>query len=143
MKEMKFSIEINASKEKVWQTLWQDKTLREWANLIDPGTHMVGELKEGGEVQFISGNGLGVSSLVEKLKINEFALLAHQADTQDNGQREREKQWTGGKESYTLSEKDGITTLTMASDVPPELEEYFKDSYPKALARVKVLAERK
>jgi uncharacterized protein YndB with AHSA1/START domain len=143
MKKLQFSIEINATKEKVWDTLWQDETLRQWASIIDPGTHMVGNLKEGNEIQFISGNGYGVTSLVEKLTPYEFLLLRHSADTKDSGKREREKQWTGGKESYSLTEKNGTTTLTFTSDVPPELEEYFKVNYPKALERVKVLAERK
>jgi uncharacterized protein YndB with AHSA1/START domain len=143
MEKLQFSIEINATKEKVWDTLWQDETLRQWASIIDPGTHMVGNLKEGNEIQFISGNGYGVTSLVEKLTPYEFLLLRHSADTKDSGKREREKQWTGGKESYSLTEKNGTTTLTFTSDVPPELEEYFKVNYPKALERVKVSAERK
>jgi uncharacterized protein YndB with AHSA1/START domain len=141
MKEMQFSIEINATKERVWDTLWQDETLREWAGIIDPGTYMVGELKEGNEVQFISGNGYGVTSLVERLIPGEFLLLRHQADTQERGKQEREKEWTGGKESYSLAEKNGITNLTVTFDVPSEMEEYFKINYPKALERVKVLAE--
>src|SRR5436190_23835555 len=107
MKEMQFTIDIKATKEKVWDTLWQDKTLRQWAGIIDPGTHMVGDLKEGNEIQFISGNGYGVTSLVEKLTPGKFLLLRHSADTKDNGKQEREKQWTGGKESYRLAEKDG------------------------------------
>src|SRR5690606_10753408 len=112
--------------------------------LIDPGTYLVGELKEGNEVQFISAeNGYGVTSLVEKLVPNEFLLLRHQADTQGSGEQEREKEWTGGKESYTLVEKDGVTTLTTDFDVPPELEEYFKVNYPKALQRIKELATSK
>lgn len=144
MKKMKFSIEISASREKVWDTLWQDETLRDWASVIDPETYMAGELKEGNEVQFISAaNGYGVASKVEKLVTGEFLLLRHQADTQGHGKREREKEWTGGEESYSLVEKDGITTLTVAFDVPSELEEEFKISYPKALERVKILAERK
>lgn len=142
MKEMQFTIEIHAPKEQVWDTLWQDQTLRDWAGIIDPGTYMTGELKEGSEVQFISAeNGYGVTSLVEKLTPNEFLLLRHQADTQNSGKQERTKEWTGGKESYQLAEKDGITTLTVAFDVPPEQEAYFTSTYPKALEKVKELAE--
>ncbi len=143
MKDLQFSVEIKATKERVWDTLWQDETLRQWANIIDPGTYMKGDLKVGSEIQFISGNGYGVTSLVEKLTPGEFLLLRHSADTQDEGKRERDKQWTGGKESYTLIEKDGTTTLTVSFDVPPELEEYFKINYPKALEKVKMLSERK
>jgi len=142
MKEMQFIVEINAPKERVWDTLWQDKTFREWSGIIDPGTYMVGDLEEGNEVQFISAeNGYGVTSLVERVAPGEFLLLRHEADTQDTGKQLREKEWTGGKESYTLTEKDGVTTLTASFDVPQELEEYFKDTYPKALERVKVLSE--
>lgn len=143
MKKLQFLIEIHATKERVWDTLWQDKTFCEWASIIDPGTYMVGDMKEGNEIQFISSSsGYGVTSLVEKLVAGEFLLLRHSADTQEDGKREREKEWTGGEESYSLAEKDGTTTLTVAFDVPPELEEYFKVNYPKALARAKELAER-
>jgi len=142
MKEMQFVVTIQASKERVWDVLWADETFRQWAGLIDPGTCMVGELKEGTEVQFISGNGYGVTSLVASVIPYEYLLLKHQADTQDTGARLREKEWTGGEESYTLTEQDGTTTLTTAFGVPPDLEDYFKDAYPKALGRVKGLAER-
>lgn len=139
---MQFSIDINATKEKVWNTLWQDETFRQWASIIDPGTYMVGTLKESEEVQFISAeNGYGVTSLVEKIVPNEFLLLRHQADTQDTGQKERKNEWTGAAESYALIEKDGITTLAVAFGVPPNLEEYFAANYPKALQQVKTLAE--
>ncbi|KXK56515.1 MAG: SRPBCC domain-containing protein [Chlorobi bacterium] len=142
MKELQFSVEINATKERVWETLWQDESLREWASIIDPGTYMVGDLKEGSEVQFISSeSGYGVTSLVEKLTVNEFLLLRHRADTQEEGAQERDNEWTGGEETYALSESNGATTLTVAFDVPPELEGYFKTNYPKALNRVKELAE--
>lgn len=142
MKELQFQIAIHAPKEKVWDTLWRDEAFRQWAGVIDPGTYMAGELKEGNEVQFISAaNGYGVTSLVEKITPGEFLLLRHRADTQEAGKREREEQWTGGKESYALAEQDGVTTLTAAFDVPPELEEEFKVSYPKALERAKTLAE--
>lgn len=144
MKELQFSIEINATRERVWDTLWQDETFREWASIIDPQTYMVGELKEGNEIQFISSaSGYGVTSLVEKLVVGQFLLLRHHADTQESGKRERDQEWTGGAETYSLVNNDGATTLTVVFDVPPELEEEFKVSYPKALERVKMLSERK
>lgn len=141
---MKFSIEIAASKEKVWNTLWDDKTFRDWGNIIDEGQYKVGEMKEGNEVQFISFvSGYSVTSLIEKLTPNEFVLFRQMADTKESGEQEREKEWTGGTESYELAEKNGITNLTVKIDVPPGQEETFKVRFPKALERVKVLAEKK
>ncbi|MBI1833492.1 MAG: hypothetical protein HYR90_01575 [Candidatus Andersenbacteria bacterium] len=144
MKNLKFSIEIQASKEMVWNTLWEDKTFRDWANIIDEGTYMVGSMKEGAEVQFISSvNGYGVTSFVEKCIPYEFALLKHKADTQESGQQERANEWTGGQERYSLTEGDGTTTLTVELDTPPEQVETFEERLPKALRRIKELAESK
>lgn len=142
MKEMQFVVEINASKEKVWNTLWQDETFRSWASVIDPETYMLGELKEGNEVQFISAQGgYGVTSLVQKYIQNEFLLLRHQVDTQGEGTETREKEWTGGAENYVLTRENGVTILTVAFGVPSTQEDYFTVTYPKALTRVKELAE--
>lgn len=142
MQKMQFSIEIKAAKEKVWSTLWDDQTFREWASIIDEGTYMVGEMKEGNDVQFISSvSGYGVTSFIEKLISNEFVQFRQIADTKESGQRKREKEWTGGTESYELVEKNDTTNLTIKIDVPSGQEETFKVRFPKALERVKILAE--
>ena len=142
MKEIQFSIEINASKKRVWATLWEDVTFRDWASMIDEGTYMKGVMKEGNEIQFISSvNGYGVTSLIEKLNPNEFVLFRHSADTKECGQQEREKEWTGGTESYSLTEINGVTTLMIKTDVPQEQEETFNIRFPIALERIKTLAE--
>ena len=144
MKTQNFEIKIKAPQAKVWNTLWEDKTFRDWANFVDEGTYMVGEMKEGNEVQFISSvSGYGVTSLIEKLTPNEFVLFRHIADTKESGEQERAKDWTGGTESHSLAEEDGVTTLTVEFDVPSELEETFKVRFPKALERVKLLPEKK
>lgn len=143
MKKLQFSIEINASKESVWATLWEDASFRVWANLIDEGTYMRGEMKEGNEIQFLSSlNGYGVTSLIEKLDLNAFVLFRHSADTKEIGHQERKKEWTGGTESYSLTEKNRITTLTVNAEVPEELEEMFNISLPRALGSIKTLAEK-
>ena len=144
MQKQQFSIEVKAPRERVWNTLWEDKTFRDWGNILDEGQYMVGEIKEGNKVQFISSvSGYGVTSLVEKLVPNEFVSFRQMADTKDSGEREREKEWTGGTESYSLAENDGVTTLTVEIDVPPGQEETFKVRFPKALERVKILAEKR
>lgn len=143
MKQIQFSIEINAAKERVWATLWEDITFRDWASIIDEGTYMKGVMKEGNEIQFISSvNGYGVTSWIEKLNPNEFVLFRHGIDTKEYGQQEREKEWTGGTESYTLTEKNGATTLIVKTDVPQEQEETFNIRVPRALERIKTLAEK-
>lgn len=104
---------------------------------------MVGEMKEGNPVQFISSvSGYGVTSLIEKLVPNESVLFRQQQDTKEHGTQERDDEWTGGSESYSLVEHDGITTLTVELDVPHNQEETFALVQPKAMERVKQLAEK-
>ena len=143
MKKQHFSIKIKAPKEKVWQTLFEDKTFRDWGNIIDEGQYMVGELAEGNKVQFISSEGLGVTSFIEKLTPNEYIAFRQVADTMNSGKEVRDKEWTGGKESFELIEKNNNTILTVKIDIPPGLEEIFQDRFPKALERVKILAEKR
>lgn len=147
MIETKYSIVVNASREKVWSVLWNDQTFRDWANLIDEGTFMKGELKEGCEVEYISSiNGYGVTSFVEKLILGEYIKLKHLADTKENGTENREEEWTGGTESYQLTEGtsstgDILTELSIVMDIPENLVDYFNEVYPKVMHRIKELSE--
>ena len=139
---MCFSVEIHAPRHKVWKTLWTEESFRDWESIIDEGTHMVGDLKEGNEVQFISSvSGYGVTSLIEKLIPDEFVSFKQVADTKNGGAQKREREWTGGKETYLLTENDGVTALVVELDVPDSLVETFKVRFPKALKRVKILTE--
>lgn len=144
MKELEYQIIINKPKEIVWFTLWDDQSFRDWSNNIDEGTYMLGSIIEGNEIQFISSvNGYGVTSLVSKLIPNEYVLFKHASDTQNTGTETRDKQWTGGSESYTLTENNGSTVLIIKSEIPDELVELFNVSMPKALERIKYLSEKK
>lgn len=141
MKEMQVAIQIKATKQRVWEVLWQDASFRMWAGVIDPGTYMVGVLKEGATVQFISAEGYGVTSLVAELELYECVLLQHRVDTQDYGTSVRDNQWSGGRERYTLTCKDGITTLKITVDIPKELEQVMISSYREALSYIKAMSE--
>jgi hypothetical protein len=140
MQELQFSITINATKEQVWATLWDDQTFRDWANVIDEGMYMIGDMKEGGEVQFLSSvNGYGVTSLVEQLIPFEMVLFRHFADTIENGHQIREDEWSGGTEQYSLAEENGMTYLTVKTEVPLEMVELFQSRFPIALERIKTI----
>jgi uncharacterized protein YndB with AHSA1/START domain len=139
IKKLQFSIAIEAPREKVWNTLWQEKTFREWADIIDPGMYIDGDLKEGNRVKFMSPNGFGVTSLVERFIPNELVSFRHMMDTKEG--EERKNEWTGGKECYSLTENSDLTTLTIELDTPPEQEDNFKVILPKVLECVKMMSE--
>ncbi len=147
MQTIQHSIEINAPKENVWEVLWSDQTLRDWASIIDEGTYMDGSLKAGNEINFISSvSGYGVVSKVEKIIPNKYVSFIQIADIRvgkDGSFEKRDPQWTGAKEIYEIEEIYDKVTLSLKQEVPDELVEYFKIKIPKALQRVKTLAEMK
>jgi len=145
MQTQNYSTSIAASKERVWNVLWGDETFRDWASIIDEGQYMVGELAEGSKVQFLSGDGgYGVLSLIEKLVPNEYVSIRQLADVKAGKEQPRtdgEGDWAGGRESYSLHEADGLTTLTVSLDVPEAHAADFESTMPRALQRIKELAE--
>lgn len=144
MVEIKCEIEISAPRETVWGVLWGKDSFPLWAGVIDDGTYLLGDIKEGNEVQFISAiNGYGVTSLVARLDPGAYVLFRHQGDTKESGSKLREREWTGGSESYTLEQRSGGTILILVSEVPEELEEMFRIKIPQSLEVVKTLAQAK
>lgn len=43
MKTLNYSINIKASKEKVWDIMLSDKTYREWTKVFNPTSHFEGD----------------------------------------------------------------------------------------------------
>src|SRR5438046_2070287 len=54
---------------------------------------------------------------------------------------EETKDWDEARDSYRLKEKNGVTELDVEMDAIAEFEQYFNDTFPKALNRLKQIAE--
>jgi len=144
MKRSDFTIKINAPREKVWEVLWNDSTYREWTKVFSEGSRAVSDWKEGSKVQFLSETGEGMFSKIAKKVPNEFMSFTHLGVMKDGKElpidKETEK-WSGAQENYTLKEAGGLTELKVELDTVDDYQEYFNETFPKALAKVKDLAE--
>lgn len=146
MQRLNFTIEINAPKEKVWQTLWNDETYRQWTSAFCDGSYMVGELKDGNRIHFLSPDGQGMYSDVENLVENEFISFKHIGMMKDKAELpldEETKKWSGCYENYGLKESNGVTTLSVGVDSVEEYFDFFNEKFPVALENVKNLSEAK
>ncbi len=148
MQTMKFSADINAPKEKVWHTLWNDATYRKWTSPFMEGSYAKGDWTEGSKMQFLSPDGSGMFSHVDKNIPNEYMAFTHLGVVNkgiEEPDSEESKSWNGATENYRLTEKDGKTILDveMGSEtgIPKEFEGYFLKAFPKALEKVKELSE--
>ena len=141
MKKISFSIKINASKESVWATLWDDATYGKWTSVFSPDSHAVSDWKQGSEVKFIDNKGDGMLSNIETIIPFEQMSFKHQAMME--GGVETTKDWAGSMENYFLKETNGVTDLTIDMDINAEYESFFVETFPKALELVKQISETK
>ena len=140
MTTLKFSTQIKATKEKVWDKLWNDKTYGEWTAPFCEGSYAVSDWKEGSNIDFLTPDGHGMFSMIEKNDPSNTMTFKHLGEIK-NGVKE-EKDWTGARESYSLSETNGITTVEVALDGDEKMAEYFNGTFPKALAVLKEISEK-
>lgn len=144
MASMQFSTFIKARPERVWQILWNDATYREWTSVFHEGSYAESDWQEGSKILFLGPGGEGMTSRIARLIPNEFMSFEHLGVIKDGVEdfaTAKEKGWAGAKENYTLRGKDDGAELSIEMDWEEDHYDYFKDTFPKALAIVKRLAE--
>lgn len=144
MELLEFKIEIIAPKEKVWSVLWDDETYRKWTAVFCEGTYAVSDWKEGSKIQFLSPNGEGMNSVIDKKIDNEYIAFKHLSEIKNFQVMpvdDATKEWTGAMEMYRLTEDKGATVLEAKIDVVDKYLDYFKTTFPKGLEMAKKLSE--
>ncbi len=144
MEKINFSTTINAPKEKVWKTLWDDASYRKWTSVFSPSSYAETDWKEGSKVLFLDGQGSGMVSKIEANRPNEFMSFKHLGIVKDNvedTESDAVKGWAGAFENYTLKEVNGGTELLVELNMNEEHKEMFMGMFPKALENVKKLSE--
>lgn len=140
MKKLEFTISINASKEKVWEALWHDEHYRNWTEIFHEGSHYVSDLVEGGEILFLGPEKSGMYAKIEKLVPFEKMYFLHLGEYK-NGEKQAGTFGEDAIERYDLVEVDGKTSLSATMNAPEEYIGYFANTFPKALEKVKEIAE--
>jgi hypothetical protein len=145
MEKQEFRIIINGPREKVWQVLWNDASYREWTAVFAPGSWAQTDWKKGSKVLFLDAENSGmVSSIAENIP-NEYMSIEHLGCVKE-GKEDLEspevKQWAGAHENYTLKMVDGKTELLVEMDIAEGHKEYFVNTWPKAMEKIKELTEK-
>ena len=146
MEHSKYTITINAPREKVWNTLFDDETYRKWTAAFAEGSQAETDWKKGSKAYFTDGNGSGMVSRIEDNKPNEFMSIRHLGTLKDGVEdynSEEAKKWGELYENYTLNAANGGTELVidLKGNLPEEFKEYFAAAWPKALDKLKELSE--
>lgn len=145
MKKVTFSIDINAPKEKVWYSLWDEENYEKWTSAFCEGSHAISDWNEGSKIYFLGpGGGGGMNSKISIKKPFDTMSFMHLGEIKEFKEMPitpETQQWSGAEERYDLTENNGITTVTTTMDVVEKFADYFNETFPKALQKVKEIAE--
>jgi len=144
MKTIKKSIEINAPKEKVWEVLTEDRYTRIWYAEFHEGSHAVTDWKQGSKAQFIDNDGSGIVGVIAVSESGKELVIEYTGMVMkgvEDFESDMAKEFKGARESYKLSEKDGVTIIDLAGDMNDQMYEMMSGLWEKAFAKLKELAE--
>ena len=145
MADLHYSIHIDAPRAKVWEVMLSDATYREWTKVFMPGSYFVGDWSEGSAMSFLGpseGDGKegGMIATVKENRSQEFLSLEYRAEIRDGVEVPMEGK---GFENYSLEDSEGDTKVSIdLLGLPDEYAGMFDDSWPKALEKLKEIAEK-
>lgn len=145
-KAIKKSIDIQASREKIWDVLLNDSYTRIWYAEFSEGTRAETDWKEGSQVTFTDNSKDGMLGKIVTHRPNELLSIEFQgmiANGQEDYESEGAKAVKDTRETYRLSEKEGSIELAIESDMGEEYFESMSAAWDKALLKIKDLAEAK
>jgi len=148
VEKLTYTTVINAPREKVWNTMLEKDTYQEWTAPFHEGSTFDGNWEEGSEMKFIGpsedGSVSGMYAVIAANRPYEFISIKHLGEFKDGertpwpiaeGQEE-------GYENYTFKDTDTGTEVLVELTVPAEWKDMFDDMWPRALAKLKEIAER-
>ena len=152
MQKLQFEKAINAPALKVYETMLglKDKSTYEyWTATFNPTSTYEGNWTKGSKILFVgvdeNGKKGGMVSEVTENQTARLVSIRHHGfldgDTEVTTGEQVEK-WSGGHEIYRFEHHNGVTTLIVDLDTIDDYSDYFKNTYPKALDKLKEVCER-
>lgn len=143
-----FSISIKAPVSKVYKTMLGEEGYKQWTSVFNASSHFSGSWEKGADIQFLGCDDEGkMGGMVSKIRENipnRFVSIEH-VGMIENGKTitsgPKVDSWAGALENYGFSEEAGITTLKVSIDTGNGWEDYFNQTYPKALEKLKEICE--
>jgi hypothetical protein len=150
MEKLHFEIQIKAPVEKVYKLMLEDSTYREWAAAFMEGSYFKGTWKEGSKILFLAlkdGKPSGMVSRIETNIPNKFVSIEHLGMVQDDEEitsGPSVESWKGLHENYTFETipEGSLLKVDMDGTDGGEMDAYFSETWPKALAILKEICER-
>lgn len=141
---LQFTESIGSPKARVWEVMLNPDTYRLWTSEFCEGSYYQGSWAEGSDMRFLAPNGDGMISEIAENRLHERLSIRHLGEVKagvDDRVSDSVKSWAPAYEHYTFVETAGGTELQISVETTPDFETYMKETFPKALKRLKALCE--
>ncbi len=149
MEKLHISFMIHAPREKVWDTMLNEATYRQWTMAFYPGSYYKGSLAQGEKILFLGPTGeggeMGMVSRVAEIRPHEFISFEHLGIIKngvEDTESEEAKKWAPAFENYTFNEIEGGTELVIDQDIESGEKAQFEEMWQRALLLLKEIAEK-
>ncbi|MBN1551597.1 SRPBCC domain-containing protein [bacterium] len=149
MVKMQFEVSIRANSKNVWDAVVDDKKFREWTRVFNENSHFEGGWEKGAKIRFLGTSEKGekegmVSEIAESRRYSFISIrhLGYVYGDREDTTSETVREWAPAYENYTLTESGNQTKFEVDVDTEERFVEMFKDMWPKALQKLKEIAER-
>lgn len=148
-KTLRFSTVIQAPRERVWELMLAPDSYREWTAAFAEGSTYEGSWEKGQRIHFVSSaGGGGMVAEVAENRRGEFVSLKHLGELAADGTVDVDspavKAWAPAYENYRFVDKgNGATEVQVEMDSLPSYEDFMNEAWPKALAKLKAVCERR
>jgi hypothetical protein len=152
MKKLQFKKDINTSAEKVYNAMLgigNMETYNQWTSEFNPTSTYEGSWDPGAKIYFIGTDENGkrggmVSKIADNIpfrfvSIRHYGIIDGENEITEGAEVEK---WAGGLENYSFEENNGVTTVTIDLDTLEDNIDFFNQTFPKALDKLKEIAEK-
>lgn len=148
MEKLQFTQVISRPANKVFNTMIGPETYKIWAGVFNETSDFEGNWEKDSKIKFFgfskAGKKEGLIGIIEDHIPNKFVSIRYTGML--DGDKEitegpQVENWIGLHENYSFSSDDGVTTVTVDLDVDEPFIDYFQETYPKALLKLKETAE--
>jgi uncharacterized protein YndB with AHSA1/START domain len=142
LKRLQWSVDIAAPAPRVYQTLIGLENYKQWTSAFGEGLYFEGSWQKGQRMRFMTPEGHGVISEIAENKFLSVRHIGYIVNGIEDTSSEAIRAWAPAYENYTFTATPKGTKLIVEQDMTDEFESMV-ETWPKALAKLKTLCERR
>jgi len=136
--------DIRATPDQVWEVLTRDDLTRQWYAVFSEGTYAETDWQPGSKVTFLDKSQCGIVGHIATAEKPSRLVIEYDGQIMNGAEdytSDMALQMKDVQESYTLTEQDGLTRLSVTLDMPGEYYDMMNGQWDTAMEKICSLAE--